>query len=124
MITQNRDKQLSVVNGRLATVIQMQNQTVFLKLDNETVVQVYPTSTKTADDKVKTVHPFMPAYALTIPKIQGQTLSQCLIWLDSPILAPGGGYVALLRCRNLENINFMVPILSSQVSPVRLEQLQ
>ena len=101
MITQNRDKRRSVVNGRVASVLQMQGKTVFLKLANNSVVQVYPVSFPGDDGVLKTVVPFMPAYALTIPKIQGETLNHCIVWLDSPVIAPGGAYVALSRCKTL-----------------------
>ena len=120
IITQNRNKQLSIVNGRVAHVLQMEGNTVFLNLANNNVVQVYPVSFPDEDGSLKTVLPFMPAYALTIPKAQGQTLNECIVWLDGIMVAPGGAYVALSRCRKLENICFMTRILSSQVTPVSL----
>lgn len=42
IITQNRDKELHIVNGQTATVHTMQNATVFLKLPNDHIVAVYP----------------------------------------------------------------------------------
>jgi hypothetical protein len=120
IITQNRNKQLSVVNGRVAHVVQMEGNTVFLNLGNNNVVQVYPVSFPDENGSLKTVLPFMPAYALTIPKAQGQTLNECIVWLDGVMVAPGGAYVALSRCRKLVNIRFMTCILSSQVTPVSL----
>ena len=72
------------------------------------------------DGSLKTAFPFMPAYAPTIPKALGQTLNECIVWLDSPIVAPGGAYVALSHCRKLENIHFLTHILSSPVTPVSL----
>ena len=120
MITQNRNKALSIVNGRIATVEQLQGKTVFLRLRNGQIVHVYPVTFPDENGTLKTAVPFMPAYALTIPKAQGQTLGNCIVWLDSPILAPGAGYVALSRNRTLDNIHFMVGILSSQIIPVRI----
>ena len=79
---------------------------------------MYPVSFPTDDGTIKTAIPLMPAYALTIPKAQGITVEQCIVWLDSPVVAPGGAYVALSRCRQEDNLRFMVPILSSQVTPV------
>ena len=76
MITQNQNKQLSVVNGRIAHVLQMEGNTVFLKLANNNVVQVYPLTFPNEDGSLKTAFPFMPAYAPTIPKAQGQTLNE------------------------------------------------
>ena len=119
MITQNRNKRLSVVIGRVAHVVQMHGATVFLKLSNNNDVQVYPVTFPNEDGSLRTVMPFMPACALTIPKAQGQTLHQCIVWLDSHAIAPGGAY-ALSRCKKLNDIHFMVPIISSQVPPVSL----
>ena len=81
-------EKLSVVKGRLANFVQMQGKTVFLRQSNN-IVQVYPVSSPTTDNAIKTVVPFMLAYALTIPKAQGQTLDNCVVWLDSPLVAPG-----------------------------------
>lgn len=108
MITQNRNKRLCVVSGRMPQVVRMHRATV------------YPVTFRNEDGSPKTVMPFMPAYALTIPKAQGQTLDQCIVWLDCPVIAPGGAYVALSRCKKLSDIHFMVPIMSSQVTPVSL----
>ena len=41
---------------------------------------------------------FMPAYALTIFTAQGQTIDKCIVWLDSPVLAPG---VVMLPCHGI-----------------------
>ena len=120
MITQNRNKQLGVVNGRVAHVIQMQGKTVFLKLANNNIVQVYPVTFPRDDQSLRPLVPFMPAYALTIPKAQGQTLTNCIVWLDSPVVAPGGAYVALSRVKCFDNIRFMTRIIPSQVTPVSL----
>lgn len=120
MITQNRNKEHSIVNGRIGNVIQIESNTVFLKFRNGNIGHIYPVTTQTENGTLKTVVPFMPAYALTIPKAQGQTLSSCVIWLDSTIVAPGGAYVALSRCKKLKDITFMVPITPSQITPVML----
>ena len=48
----------------------------------------------------------MPAYALTIPKAQGQTLDECIVWLDKSVVAARRAYVALSCCRKLENVHF------------------
>ena len=86
MITQNRNKQLLVVNGWVVHVLQMEGKTVFLKLANNNVVQVHPVSFPNKDGSLKTVLPFMPAYALTISKAQGQTLDEWIVWLDGVLL--------------------------------------
>ena len=86
MITKNIDKLQSVVNGRIAEVVQMEGNTVILQLSNQTLVHVFPLSLKDAQGNIKTVHPLIPAYELTIPKSQGQTLEQSIVGLDNPLL--------------------------------------
>ena len=100
IITQNRDKQLHIVNDQSATVITMQNQMVFLKLPTENVIALYPV-TSTVDNIRTTWHPFVPAYASTICKVQGQNLGKIILWLDSPCVPHGSAYVALSRIRQL-----------------------
>ena len=56
------------------------------------------------DGKFKTAVPLMPAYAITIPKAQRQTLKEAIIWLDSPVGGQGAGFVAWSPCRKLDNI--------------------
>ena len=79
MITQNRDKKQNVVNGQLATVLLVRNKTIFLKLPNGKVVNTYPVTYSNPSGIIRTVYPFMPAYALTICKSQGQTLSNAIV---------------------------------------------
>lgn len=47
----------------------MQNQTVFLRLQNKTIIAVYPV-TDPVDGKKSTAHPLVPAYASTICNAQ------------------------------------------------------
>lgn len=65
IITQNRDH---VVNGQQATIVRMQNKTVFLKLPSKAIVAVYPVTT-TVNITKTTCHPFLPAYPSAICKI-------------------------------------------------------
>ena len=113
MITQNRNKEQCIVNGRCAIVIQIERKTIILQLSNNNIVQIHPVSMKTESNTVKTTMPFMPAYALTIPKAQGQTLEKCIVWLDSKVVAPGGAYVAFSRCKSLKNVHFLTSICRS-----------
>ena len=117
IITQNRDKQLHVVNGQCATVITMQNQTVFLRLPNEYVIALYPV-TKTVDNITTTCHPFVPAYASTICKVQGQNLCKIILWLDSPCVPHGSAYVALSRIRQLKDVYFVTQTDPEQYKPI------
>jgi hypothetical protein len=126
IITQNRDKKRGVVNGQPAVVRMRVNNTVVLRLPQGNNVGVHPvTSLSTTQDEEGedvttkvTCYPFVPGYALTICKAQGQTLGQCIVWMDSDILGPGSGYVALSRVRTMNDIHFMTPLQQHHFKPV------
>ena len=52
--------------------------------------------------------PVIPAFAMTINKIQGQTFDHVGIQLAEPVFAHGQLYVALSRARNPANIKIVV----------------
>lgn len=81
VITQNRDKANGIVNGQTALVHIVRNHSIYLKLDNEKIVAVYPV-TMNKDTSSNTLYPFCPAYAITICKAQGQILPKVILWFD------------------------------------------
>ena len=117
IITQNRDKELHVVNAQAATVVTMQNKTVFLKLPSENIVAVYPV-TRTVDGHTTTCYPFVPAYASTICKVQGQNQGKIILWLDCPFVPNGTAYVALSRIRELKDLYFISKTDPEQYKPI------
>lgn len=117
MITQNRDEEIGIVNGRQAKVVAMHNTSVFLQLDNNRTVAIYPITDK-VDGISRTVYPVVPAYASTICKLQGQTLGKMMLWLDCPVVPCGTAYVALSRIRTLENLHFFTKTNADQYKPV------
>ena len=117
MITQNRNKSESVVNGQLATVHSFHNNTMFLTLPNGRVVNTYPVTYTDTKGVTKTVYPFMPAYALTICKAQGQTLNTAIIWFDINFVPAATGYVAISRVKKLDNMLFLTPLKQSHFKP-------
>ena len=117
MITQNRDKEFHVVNGQAATVVTMQNKTVFLKLPSKDIVAVYPV-TRTVDGNRTTCHPFIPAYASTICKVQGQNLGKIILWFDCPLVPNGTACVALSRIRKLKDLYFISKTDPQQYKPI------
>ena len=106
VITQNRDKENSVVNGQSASVVRFENQTIFVKLSTGKVVPIY--KVHSADGNA--VYPLMLRYALTIAKVQGQTLSNVLIYLDTATLDKTTSYVALSRVKQLSNMKFVTKL--------------
>lgn len=84
----------------------MQNQTVLVKLFNNATVCLYA-ATHTKNGIKSTMHPFVPTYASTICKVQGQNFSKIMLWLDCPVVPKGAAYVALSRIRQLKDLLFM-----------------
>jgi hypothetical protein len=54
--------------------------------------------------------PLMPAWAVTIHKSQGKTLEKVLVDLGRGAFAPGQVYVALSRCRRLQDVALARPL--------------
>ena len=118
-ITQNRDKKNGVTNGQTASVLTTENTTVVLKLPNGNIVAIHPV-TSIVDDKRHVCYPITPAYASTICKIQGQTLSKIVVWLDCKTVPNGAAYVALSRIGRLNDLLFLVMPESRQMKPIQI----
>ena len=96
MITQNRYKPNGVVNGQLALIHMVQNNSVLLKFDSGKIAPIYPVTIKKNNTSI-TLYPFVPAYATIMCKAQGQTLSKIVLCFDIGNIPPGTAYVALSR---------------------------
>ena len=117
IITQNKNKELSIVNGQKALVYLMENATIFVRLPDQKVINVYLV-TYIKNDINFTCYPFMPSYSLTMLKSQGQTLNKVIIWFDSDKVSEGLGYVALSRIRRRSDLIVITPIKEVHVKPV------
>ena len=119
IITQNIDKENGVVNGQRATVITDENKTIILRLKNGKIVPTHLVTTVKPDGITKVTYPFVPGYAITICKSQGQTLNKVIIWFDCARIPEGAAYVALSRVRKLENMYFLIKSHQQHYNPVQ-----
>ena len=62
----------------------------------------------------RTQFPIRLAYAMTINKSQGQTLSKVGIYLNAPCFAHGQLYVALSRARSFDDVHVTITHTSEQ----------
>ena len=117
VITENRDKGMKIVNGKEATIISSHGNTILVRFPENDRPFVYPV-THCEEDAHVTRYPFTPAYARTICKSQGQTITHLIVWLDTNLVPDGIAYVALSRVRRKSDISFLQPFRSAQLSPV------
>ena len=98
----------------------MHNATILSLPDGKIViVSVYPVTQYNDNGERVTIYPFVPAYAMTICKAQGQTLNYVVLWFDVPVLPPGTAHVALSRVRRHNSLSFLTRVFSQQFVPVR-----
>jgi ATP-dependent exoDNAse (exonuclease V) alpha subunit len=124
----NNDSGKRWVNGTLATIAHLDDDEVWVKIDDE----VYPLQAMTwekfayafdseAGKINETVqgsfsqYPIKLAWAMTIHKAQGKTFDRVVIDLGSGAFAHGQTYVALSRCRTLEGISLRQPVRSRDI---------
>lgn len=106
VVTMNRDKENKIVNGQFATIEHVRNDTIFIKLMDGSTQPLY----KVTDSQKRTVYPFMLRYAVTVAKIQGQTLKQALVYFDVDKLDLSTTYVALSRVRTMSDLKLVHPL--------------
>lgn len=129
LITQNRNKKDGIVNGQAGMILMMESLTIILQLPNGKKVSVHPVSNPTTElqedgsevTRIKMCYPFVPGYAITICKSQGQTLDNILVWFDTATLGAGAAYVALSRVKTLQSIKFLTPLKMSHFRPVTFD---
>lgn len=131
MFTKNDDNK-RWVNGSLGHIVELGAQTVRVELDEEGYGEIYEVSPATweqykyeydpSEDRIVakvvglyTQLPLMLAWAVTIHKAQGKTLSKVFVDFGHRAFAPGQVYVALSRVRALQDIRLARPIREEEV---------
>lgn len=117
------------VNGTLGVVTALHDGAVRVRLDDGTSFDVERIEWQDIryglDEEKKTIveevagtyvqFPLMPAWAVTIHKAQGLTLSRVMVDLDRGAFAEGQVYVALSRCQTLEGLSLRREVRLSEV---------
>ncbi len=107
MFVRNQDS-LSIYNGELGTVVGWDEDKPIVELDRGKIVSVHKRDmniTNSKDETLATVwqQPLKLAYAITVHKTQGMTISKIEIDANK-FFAPGQLYVALSRAKNSKGI--------------------
>lgn len=116
----NNDSGHRWVNGSLGIVKDISQDIISVKLDNGKTLPVerYRWENKDSDGNITgtyTQFPMQLAYAITIHKSQGKTFNSLCINTGRGTWLPGHIYVALSRCRSLDKITLLSPILGSDI---------
>lgn len=129
MLVKN-DTQKRWVNGSLATVTKLQPRSVWVRLDEdsfeheitiETWENIKQEWNRTESRIMKNVIgtysqiPLIQAWAITIHKAQGLTLSDVRIDLGSGAFSEGQTYVALSRAKSIEGLSLAIPLTAGDV---------
>lgn len=107
MLIKNIDLNAGMVNGSCGVVVDLQEDTIEVLLDNGKKTKIEKTEfiyQKDARPKIKRLqYPLRLAYGITIHKSQGMTFDNLVVNFNR-VFSDGQGYVALSRTRSLNGL--------------------
>ena len=120
MLTQNINKNIGFVNGQFVKDIGIENATIIAEVPNGHLINIHPGTQNLNEEKV-TVYPCLPGYATTVCKVQGQTLPEVILWIDTDTTHQGTAYVAFSRVKNLRNLYFLTSLTPEHFRPLAMK---
>ncbi|MBU1121453.1 MAG: AAA family ATPase [Candidatus Omnitrophota bacterium] len=128
VILLNNDKEKRWVNGTIAQIRGITNDSVKISVNGQTYILekfVWEKIRYTFDESDQEIkeevigsfkqYPIKLAWAITIHKSQGQTFEKVVIDIGRGAFSPGQLYVALSRCRSLNGVILKRPLKMSDV---------
>lgn len=123
------DKDNRWVNGTLAKVYEVSDDTLKVEMENGEIYklerEMWENMQYTYDEKEKKIiesvlgtfsqFPIKPAWALTVHKSQGLTFNNVVIDFGGGAFTSGQTYVALSRCTTLEGITLLKPLSARDI---------
>lgn len=120
IIMLNNDSGRRWVNGSLGVVSKIDEEHIWVKLENGETYLVEQGKWENTDAAGNITgyykqYPMQLAYAITIHKSQGKTFDSICINVGNGTWEPGQLYVALSRCKSLEGMTLLTAIAGSDV---------
>ena len=110
LIMRNLDQQRSLVNGTEVTLVSMRSSTITVRTKEQLVVLprinfiINPSESGLPFALHRRQFPIMPAFALTVHRVQGQTLKYLGLYFTGDVFCHGLLYTALSRVRSWSDV--------------------